>query len=90
VSDTPEGPSLAALLVELGIKRNVAIGLVLGVLIALAAYIYRIVLVDAAPGVESSPILFGALAVTLAVSVAGFVVLVLTIVTAIRRVRRIE
>lgn len=90
MSDTPEKPSLAALLIELGIKRNAAIGLALGILIALAAYIYRIVLVDATPGVESSPVLFGALAVTLAVSVAGFVVLVLTIVATIRRVRRLE
>lgn len=90
MSDTPEEPSLAALFVELGIKRNAAIGLVLGTAIALAAYIYRIILVDAAPGVESSPILFGALAVTLAVSVAGFVVVVLTIVAAIRRVRQLD
>lgn len=87
---TPEGPSLAALLVELGIRRNAAIGLVLGTIIALAAYGYRIVLVDAPSGVESSPVLFGALAVTLAVSVAGFVVFVLTVVAAIRRVRQLD
>lgn len=85
-----EGPSFAVLLLELGIRRNAAVGLVLGVVVALAAYVYRIVLIDAPSGVESSPVLFGALAVTLAVSVGAFVAICLTVVAAIRRVRTID
>lgn len=87
---TPEGPSLAALLLELGIRRNAAIGLAVGAAVAIGAYGYRIVLVDAAPGVESSPLLFGALAVTLAVSLAAFVAFVLTVVAAARRAKRFD
>lgn len=84
---TPEEPSLAALLVALHIRRNAAIGLAIGVALAVLAYVYRIVLVDPAPGVESSPLLFGTLAVTLAISCGAFVALCLTIVAAIRRAR---
>lgn len=87
---TPKGPSLAALLLELHARRNVAIGLVVGVGVAIGAYAYRIALVDPAPGVENSSLLFGALAVTLAVSAAAFVALVLTLVSTIRRARRLD
>lgn len=87
---TPEGPSLAALFLELGARRHAAVGLVIGVAVALLAYVYRIVIVDAAPGVESSPLLFGVLAVTLAVSVAAFVAIVLTVASAIRRAKRLD
>ncbi len=88
--DTPNGPSLGALLVELGARRNATIGLVLGVGLAVLAYVYRVIVVDPAPGVESSPVLFGVLAVTLAVSFGAFVAVVLTIGSAIRRARRLD
>lgn len=88
--DTPNGPSLGALLVELGARRNATIGLVLGIGLAVLAYVYRVIVVDPAPGVESSPVLFGVLAVTLAVSFGAFVAVVLTIGSAIRRARRLD
>lgn len=88
--DTPTGPSLGALLVELHARRNAMIGLALGAGLATLAYVYRVIVVDPAPGVEGSPVLFGALAVTLAVSFGAFVALVLTIGSAIRRARRLD
>ena len=88
--DTPNGPSLRALLVELGVRRNATIGLALGIGLATLAYVYRVIVVDPAPGVESSPVLFGVLAVTLAVSFGAFVAVVLTVGTAIRRARRLD
>ncbi|MCL7417773.1 MAG: hypothetical protein M8354_08040 [Halalkalicoccus sp.] len=91
MSDTPpEDPSLVALLIALHVRRNGAIGLAVGIALAVLAYAYRIVLVDPAPGVESSPLLFGVLAVTLAVSAAGLVTVCLTIVSAIRRARGLD
>ncbi|MDL5362744.1 hypothetical protein [Halalkalicoccus sp. NIPERK01] len=87
---TPEDPSLATLLIALHVRRNAAIGLAVGVVVATLAYVYRIVVVDPAPGVESSPLLFGVLAVTLAVSVAALVAVVLTAVSAVRRARTID
>lgn len=83
-------PSLGTLLLALGIRRNATIGFAVGVVLAVGAYVYRIVLVDAAPGVESSPLLFGALAVTLAVSAGAFVAICLTLLAAIRRARRLD
>lgn len=91
MSDSPpEDPSLAALLIALHVRRNAAIGLVVGIALAALAYGYRIVVVDPAPGVESSPLLFGVLAVTLAVSVAAFVTLCLTVASAVRRARTLD
>lgn len=83
-------PSLVALLLALHVRRNAAIGLAVGVVVAALAYVYRIVLVDAPSGVESSPLLFGTLAVTLAISCGAFVALCLTIVSAARRARRLD
>ncbi|WP_122088954.1 DUF7536 family protein [Halalkalicoccus subterraneus] len=83
-------PSLAGLLLALGVRRNAVIGFAVGVALAVGAYVYRIVLVDAAPGVESSPVLFGALAVTLAMSVGAFVAISLTVAAAVQRARRID
>ena len=91
MSDERSGePSLAALLAELHVRRNATIGLAIGIGLATLAYVYRVIVVDPAPGAESSPLLFGALAVTLAVSAAAFVALVLTVGSAIRRARRLE
>ncbi len=87
---TPRDPSLAAALIELHARRNAAIGSVVGAVVALGAYVYRVVIVDPAPGVESSPVLFGALAVTLAVSVAAFVAILLTAFSAVRRAKRFD
>ena len=74
----------------LHVRRNAAIGLTTGAVLAILAYVYRVIVVDPAPGAESSPVLFAALAVTLAVSCAGFVTIVLTIGSAIRRARRLD
>lgn len=91
MSDTPpEDPSLVALLIALHVRRNAAIGLVVGIALAALAYWYRIAVVSPAPGVESSPLLFGVLAVTLAVSAAAFVTVGLTIGSAIRRARGLD
>ncbi len=88
--DSSGGPSLAAFLLELNARRNVAIGLAIGVVFAVLAYVYRVLLVDPAPGAETSPLLFGILAVTLAVSAAAFVAIVLTVGSAVRRARRLD
>lgn len=88
--DRSDEPSLAALLIALDLRRNALVGLVVGVVLATLAYVYRVVIVEPAPGVESSPLLFGTLAVTLALSAAAFVALVLTLGSAIRRARRLE
>lgn len=88
--DRSDGPSLAALLIALGVRRNALIGIATGVVLATLAYVYRVVVVEPAPGVESSPLLFGTLAVTLALSAAAFVTLVLTVGSAVRRARRLD
>ncbi|WP_238532784.1 DUF7536 family protein [Halalkalicoccus jeotgali] len=80
-------PSLAGLLLALGVRRHVTVGLAVGIALAALAYVYRIRIVDPAPGVESSPLLFGVLAVTLAISTGALVAIVLTTVAAIRRAR---
>jgi hypothetical protein len=88
--DRSNEPSLVALLIALDVRRNALVGLAVGTVLAILAYVYRVIVVDPAPGVESSPLLFGALAVTLALSAAAFVALVLTIGSAIRRARSLE
>lgn len=88
--DRSDGPSLAALLIALDVRRNALIGIATGVVLATLAYVYRVVVVEPAPGVESSPLLFGTLAVTLALSAAAFVTLVLTVGSAVRRARRLD
>lgn len=88
--DRSDEPSLAALLIALGVRRNALIGIATGVVLATLAYVYRVVVVEPAPGVESSPLLFGTLAVTLALSAAAFVTLVLTVGSAVRRARRLD
>ena len=88
--DRSDEPSLAALLIALDVRRNALIGIATGVVLATLAYVYRVVVVEPAPGVESSPLLFGTLAVTLALSAAAFVTLVLTVGSAVRRARRLD
>lgn len=88
--DRSDEPSLAALLIALGVRRNALIGIATGVVLATLAYVYRVVVVEPAPSVESSPLLFGTLAVTLALSAAAFVTLVLTVGSAVRRARRLD
>lgn len=88
--DRSDEPSLAALLIALDVRRNALIGIATGVVLATLAYVYRVVVVEPAPGVESSPLLFGTLAVTLALSAAAFVTLVLTVGSAVRQARRLD
>lgn len=88
--DRSDEPSLATLLIALGVRRHALIGIATGVVLATLAYVYRVVVVEPAPGVESSPLLFGTLAVTLALSAAAFVTLVLTVGSAVRRARRLD
>lgn len=90
--DRSDEPSLAALLIALGVRRNALIGIATGVVLATLAYVYRVIVVEPAPGagVEGSPLLFGTLAVTLALSAAAFVTLVLTVGSAVRRARRLD
>lgn len=88
--DRSDEPSLATLLIALGVRRNALVGIATGIVLATLAYVYRVVVVEPTPGVESSPLLFGTLAVTLALSVAAFVTLVLTVGSAVRRARRLD
>lgn len=85
--DEPEHPLLAVLR-ALGVRRNAAVGLVVGALLAVAMYAYRVLeLGGPTPATGGSPLLFLLLAFVLAVSSAALVTVALTLGTAIRRAR---
>lgn len=92
--DVPDRPPTAAVLEALSIKRNAAIGLAIGISVALLLYVVRVFeLLGPAPGHREYPILgvggwFLLLAIVLAVSLAMFVTIGLTVATAIRETKK--
>lgn len=88
--DPPEEPSLVRLFLELNARRNTAIGLAIGIALATIAYVYRVIIVDPVAGPDPSPVLFGALAVTLAITCGALVAIVLTVGSAIQRMRGMD
>ncbi|XVH30331.1 DUF7536 family protein [Haloferacaceae archaeon DSL9] len=91
VSDeTPERPPTAMLVRALNVRRNATVGLAVGALLAVAAYLFRVLeLFGPFAGTREYPILgpegwFLILAFVLAVSTAGLVTIVLTIGSAYR------
>lgn len=84
-TDVPDRPPILGVL---RVRRNVAIGATVGISVAVLAYVYRVIIVDPAPGAVTSPWLFGALAFVLAVTLGGLVAIALTLGTAIRRARQ--
>lgn len=88
--DAPDRPPTAALLEELSVKRNTAIGLAVGIAVAALLYAIRVFeLLGPAPGTREYPILgvegwFLLLAVVLAVALTLLVAIGLTVITAIR------
>ena len=90
VDEPPERPPLANLLDALSVRRNVAIGLSIGIGLAVLLYVYRVVLIGSVPGERGSPLLFAGLAFVLAVTVAALIAIVLTAISAWSLARNIE
>ena len=85
--DESERPLLAVLR-TLGVRRHAAVGLVVGGVLAVAMYAYRVLeLGGPTPDIGGSPFLFLLLAFVLAISSAALVTVALTLGSAIRRVR---
>jgi hypothetical protein len=85
----PQRPGgLGRFLVELGVRRNAAWGVAVGVALATIVYAVRVFeLLGPAPDGTAGPGLFLALAFVLAVGVALLTTVALTLVSAYRRVR---
>lgn len=85
--DTPEasGPSRAAIVAELRLRRNALIGLIVGCVFAAAIYV---LFVGIPTATEHAEAYYLGLAFTIALSTAGLVVLVLSVGRAIRLARR--
>ncbi|HET7325079.1 MAG TPA: hypothetical protein VFJ06_12175 [Halococcus sp.] len=84
-NDIPERPPTAQFLAALSVARNAKIGLVVGVVFSVLVYIYRVFeLLGPTTDTRGSPLLFLALAVTLALTTAALVAVVLTLVSAYR------
>lgn len=86
-ADRPERPPLKPVLAELRVKRNATIGIGVGLVVAILAYGYRVVIVDPAAGAITSPLLFGLLAFVLAITFGMLVAIALTVGTVIARIR---
>lgn len=85
-AEAPERPPTTQFLAELGLFRNGKIGVVVGLLFAVAVYVFFVVL--PAETNESST-LFVLLAFALFVTAAILVTTILTTITAIRRAREL-
>jgi len=84
----PERPPRGRLLEALSVRRNAAIGLAVGVALALAMYAVRVLeLFGPAPD-QGSPALFLALAVVLAASAGALVATALSVIAAVRLARQ--
>ena len=87
--DRPDRPPTAHFLEALGVKRNLAIGLVVGIAFTAAVYLFFVVLGDG----SSSGVLSGyylALAFTLSTTVAATIAILLTVWTAIKLSRELD
>lgn len=86
-SDAPGRPPVDRLLEVLRVRRNVAVGVATGAALSAVLYATRLIEPFGPAPDRGSPLLFLGLAVVLAVSVAGLVATLLTIVTAVRVVK---
>lgn len=80
--DRPGRPPLLRFFEALGMRRNARIGLVAGVVLAVALYAFFVALPSVAPGVRGrteSPLLFAVLGFVVAVATALFVATALTV-----------
>lgn len=95
-SRQPDRPPLMTLLEAFGLRRNVKIGAVAGVTLAVAAYLFRVLeLWGPFAGTRQYPILgiegwFLLLAFVLAVTFGMLVAATLTVATAVGRLRRVS
>lgn len=92
-SDQPTGSPTANFLAALRVRRNAAIGLLSGVVLAVAVYAYFVAipaLVPAVPARGRSPLLYLLLAFVVAVTTAMLVATALTGVSAVRLSRELD
>ncbi|MFC4249173.1 hypothetical protein ACFOZ7_19945 [Natribaculum luteum] len=85
--DRPERPPTARFLDALEVKRNAKIGLLSGVVVATALFVFFVAL---APDTRGSPIYYVGLAFVVATTLAGAIAVVLTIRSAIALSRELE
>ncbi|WP_426962528.1 DUF7536 family protein [Haloparvum alkalitolerans] len=91
--DRPGRPPLIALFEEFRVRRNAAVGIGVGVLVAVTAYLFRVLeLWGPAGGTREYPVLgpegwFLLLAFVLAIAVGLLVTAALTVATAVSRTR---
>lgn len=88
--ERPDRPPARGLVDALDIRRNVAIGLVVGLLVGALAVFYRVVLIGTTPGRAVPLSFFVALGFVLVVSLAALVTVVLTAIRAWRVARTID
>lgn len=89
-TDPPRRPPVGRLLDVLAVRRNVAVGVAVGAVLAAGLYAFRFLELFGPPPDRGSPLLFLGLAVVLAVSAAGLVATLLTVATAVRVARDVD
>lgn len=88
--DVPDRPGLGGFLAGLGVERNAAVGMAVGVAVAALVYAVRVFeLLGPAPSGAGGPGLFLALAFVLAVGTAMLVTVALTVLAAYREAREL-